>query len=256
LLSVTFTFTVQEPLAGIDPPVRVIFELPVTAVTDPPHVVLALPETNRPVGNVSTKGAVSLATVLLGFFKVMVSADTPPSAMVDGLKDLLSVGVEGTDVTAKVAEAGAVLLPLLVFSAPAGMVFTLPLQMQTFSATLTVTVQEPLIGIEPPVNVTDEPPMVADTVPPQVVVGVPAAIIMPPGSVSVRGAVSLAAVLLGLFNVMVSFETDPDAMVDGLKDFARVGDTMAAALTVKLALAGNVLLPLLVCKAPAAIELR
>jgi hypothetical protein len=68
--------------------------------------------------------------------------------------------------------------------------------------------------------------------------------------------VSLAAVLLGLFNVMVSFETDPDAMVDGLKDFARVGDTMAAALTVKLALAGNVLLPLLVCKAPAAIELR
>jgi hypothetical protein len=243
LFSVTFTFTVQELLAGIEPPANATFELPATAVSVPPQVVLAPPETNKPAGKVSTNGAESVAALLLGFFKVMVRADTPPSATIDGLKDLLSVGVEATAVTVKVAEAGAVLLPLLVFSAPAGMVLTLPWQMQTFSATLTVTVQEPWTGIEPPVNVIVEPPVAAETVPPQVEVGVPAATIIPPGSESVSGPLSFATVPFGLFKVMVRAETAPDWMVDGLKDFASVGGTVRMAVTVKVATAGAVLLP-------------
>jgi hypothetical protein len=50
IAAVTRTVTVQEPRAGIDPPVNVTVELPVTA---PPHVLAAPPAT--------TKGAVDLA---------------------------------------------------------------------------------------------------------------------------------------------------------------------------------------------------
>ena len=118
---VTFTVTVQEPLAGIEPPVKVTVELPATAVTVPPtHVVPAPPEITMPAGNVSTSGAVRVATVLLGLLKVMVRSEIPPVMMVAGLKDLLSVGgTIAAGVTIKVAAAGTVLLPLLVCNAPA-----------------------------------------------------------------------------------------------------------------------------------------
>jgi len=48
---VTTTLTVQEPLAGIEPPVKVIFDEPLTAVTTPPQVLLALPLTIMSRGN-------------------------------------------------------------------------------------------------------------------------------------------------------------------------------------------------------------
>jgi|GEM_PF-4613301 len=61
------------------------------AVIVPPHVVLAFPETIMPLGKLSVSGAVKLATVLLGLFKVMVSVEDPPGLMVAGLKALPSV---------------------------------------------------------------------------------------------------------------------------------------------------------------------
>ena len=94
--AVTFTVTVQEPLAGIEPPVRVTVELPALAASVPPHVVLAvLPNTTTPLGNVSVSGALRLAAVLLVLLKVRVRVETPPALTVAGPKALLIVGRMG-----------------------------------------------------------------------------------------------------------------------------------------------------------------
>jgi hypothetical protein len=85
---------VQDPLAGIEPPVNVTDE--VLVVTVPPHVLLAAPEMVTPLGSVSTKGAVKLATAASALLKVIVSVDVPPALIVAGLKALPSVGAVGT----------------------------------------------------------------------------------------------------------------------------------------------------------------
>lgn len=113
---VTFTVTVQEPAAGMEPPVKVTLEAPTVAVA--PQVLLALPDASMPLGNVSVSGALSAAAVLLVLLKVMVRVETPPEIMVAGLKALPTVTGEGTE-TFKVAMAGIALLPLLVSKAPA-----------------------------------------------------------------------------------------------------------------------------------------
>ena len=119
----TFTLTVQEPSPGIDPPVKVTLELPAVAVSTPPHVVIALPETCMPLGNESVKGAIRVAATASGLVKVMVSVEVWFDVMVVGLNALPSVGATtGRALTVRVARAGAVLLPLLVCSAPAGKV--------------------------------------------------------------------------------------------------------------------------------------
>jgi hypothetical protein len=48
----------------------------------PPQVLLALPETTMPLGNVSVSGAVSRAGVAPALLKVMVRTETPPALMV------------------------------------------------------------------------------------------------------------------------------------------------------------------------------
>ena len=98
--AVTFTVTVQEPVAGIDPPVKVTVEP--TAVTVPPQVVLALPATITPIGKVSVTDA-ELAAVASGLLKVIVSSDVAPAPMVAGLNALASegaIGVTGVTVQA------------------------------------------------------------------------------------------------------------------------------------------------------------
>src|SRR5581483_7945898 len=102
----------------------------------------------------------------------------------------VGVGLGAGVLTVRVATAGAVLLPLSVFRSPAPMEL---MKLPGFAAvTCTLTVQEPLAGIAPPVSVTDEPPASAVTVPPQVVLafGV-GATSTPVGSVSTRGAFKL-----------------------------------------------------------------
>jgi hypothetical protein len=106
---------VQEPFTGIVPPVRVTAEALEEGV--PPQVVLAAPETTKPLGNVSVSGAVIVAAVP-ALLNVIVKVEVPPAVIVDGLKALPSVTPEG-DETDKVAMAGPALLPLLVCKAPA-----------------------------------------------------------------------------------------------------------------------------------------
>ncbi len=88
----TSTVSVQDPLAAMDPPVNVVDPLPATAVTVPPQVSLALPDTTTPVGNESVRGPVSVAAELFGLLRVMVRVDTPPAAIVAGLNDFTTVG--------------------------------------------------------------------------------------------------------------------------------------------------------------------
>lgn len=119
----------------------------------------------------------------------------------------------------------------------------------------TVIVQIPLFGgIEPPVKVTVESPMAALIVPPHVLLALPETSI-PVGSVSVSGAIRSAALLSGLLRVMVRVDIPPALTVAGLKALPRVGLMTTGALTVKVAMAGLALLPLLVCKIPVANEL-
>jgi hypothetical protein len=83
----------------------------------PAQVVLALPETTTPLGNVSVSGAFRVAAVVPPLLKVIVRVEVPPAAMVAGLKALPRVTEEGAE-TVKVATAGAALVPLLVTKAP------------------------------------------------------------------------------------------------------------------------------------------
>jgi hypothetical protein len=83
----------------------------------PTQVVLALPETTTPLGNVSVSGPVRVAAVVFALFKVIVRVEVPPAAMVAGLKALPRVTEEGAG-TVKVATAGAEFVPLLVTKAP------------------------------------------------------------------------------------------------------------------------------------------
>ena len=109
----------QDPLAGIAPPVRVTCELPATAVSVPPHVVLAPPATTMPLGKLSVNGAVSVATVLLGLLRVMVRFEVPPELMVTGLKALTTLGgVPAELLTVKVETVPAELDPVVVCNVP------------------------------------------------------------------------------------------------------------------------------------------
>lgn len=158
--------------------------------------------------------------------------------------------------TIKVARAAAALLPLLVCKALAGSVLRkIPVP---GAVTFTLIVQVPAVmpvpaGIAPPVKVTVVPPGVAVTTPPQVetALGV-AAITTPGGKVSVSGAVKVATRVFGLDKVIVSVEIPPAVIEAGLKALLTVGGMGGGGgTTVKVALAAPLLLPLLVCKAPA-----
>src|ERR1700761_6188991 len=104
----------------------------------------------------------------------MLKTEVPFGLIAVGTKVLNTLGVvaPGGLTMVKVAEVGAALCPLSVTSAPAGMVFTCG-PSQSVVVTPTVTVQEPLAGIEPPVKVTFELPLTAVRVPPQVLVPPP-----------------------------------------------------------------------------------
>ena len=72
----------QDPLAGIAPPLKVTVALPAAADKVPPQVVLPEPETTTPDGKLSVSGAVRRAGVTPALLKVMVRTETPPALMV------------------------------------------------------------------------------------------------------------------------------------------------------------------------------
>ena len=113
----------QEPLAGMLPPVKVMCELPAGAVIVPPQLVLAPPETTMPLGKTSVNGAVNIAAVLLGFVRVIVRFEVPPELMVTGLKALTTLGGRPAELlTVKVETVPTALVPVVVCSVPAPIV--------------------------------------------------------------------------------------------------------------------------------------
>ena len=113
---VTVAVTVQEPPAGIEPPVKVNVNSSF-AIAPPQPLLLALPTNVTPLGNVSANDVVKLAAVLLGLLKVMVRVDVSGSVggtlMMTGLKALMSVGG-----TAATEHAEAVMLLASIDTAP------------------------------------------------------------------------------------------------------------------------------------------
>lgn len=122
---VTFTETVQLPLAGILFPAPSTTVLPpAAAVTVPPQVVAAagVAAFVTPAGYVSVNpGLFKAAATLFGFVRTMTNCETPPTAILAGLKDLATV--TGLLLfTFKMLVAAAVFVPPLVVKAPAGIV--------------------------------------------------------------------------------------------------------------------------------------
>src|SRR6476469_4167959 len=153
----------------------------------------------------------------------MLSTDVPPGLMAVGpnLLNTLGVTVPGGLTRVSVAVAGAALWPLLVCNAPAGMVCTCG-PSQSVVVTGTVTVQDPLAGIEPPVNVIFVAPFTAVTTPPHVLVAVPFTT-MSSGNWSTSGLVILSIVLTELCSVSVRLDVAPILIVAGVNALVSVG---------------------------------
>ena len=83
----------QEPLAGIEPEFKVTVDVPPNgggAIGNQSAFGAAAIVT--PLGNVSMRGAVRVATAGSGLLKVMVSVDVPSAGMLAGLKSFASAG--------------------------------------------------------------------------------------------------------------------------------------------------------------------
>jgi hypothetical protein len=94
-IPVTFTEKVQEPLAAIVPPLRLITFVPAVAVIVPaPHVPVRPfgVEITRPAGSVSLKATPVSATVVLGLVMVKLSEVDPFSGMLAAPKAFVMVG--------------------------------------------------------------------------------------------------------------------------------------------------------------------
>jgi hypothetical protein len=95
--AVTFTVSVQKPGVATLPPGtvpvgKVTAEPPGIAVGTPPQLVatFGVPAITKPAGKSSVNGAVRVTAVELVLVRVIVRVETPPAAMVDGLKTLKS----------------------------------------------------------------------------------------------------------------------------------------------------------------------
>lgn len=245
--AVTLTESVHVAPAAIEPPVRVT-ELVVWLATPVPQLVWrAVPATVvRPAGKVSVNLPMILTAALLGLVSVMLSVAVPPALIVDigvksGFKKALpTVGTTGGAdgpapgrVTLRVAEAPPLALPTLVNKfAPASSFAKVP---EAAANTVTVILQEPPAGMDPPVKVTEKPSV--DALPPgQLVIALDAT--SPDGKKSISGKSMFASTVLGLLKVMVSCDVDPGATVTGLKDFPKNGGT-SVEITFKVAHAAS-----------------
>ena len=118
------TLTVQEPLAGIVPPVgepnvRVVAPAPGAQVGVPPQVVVAegVEATCRPVGSESINVA-PVSAIEFEFARVKVSVEVPLIAMGLGKKALVIVGGVGVAQPVKVTLSKLISFPLEVAFAP------------------------------------------------------------------------------------------------------------------------------------------
>jgi hypothetical protein len=225
---VTLTLKVQEPLAGIVPPLRIKLPLPATAVNVPAPQLPVRPfgvEITTPAGNVSLKPTPVNAVEAFGLVMVKLSVLVPPTAMLVGAKDLVIVGA-AMPATVRVAVAVKPVPPSVELTVPVVLTFV----PAVVPVTLTLKVQEPLAAIVPPLRLTLPEPATAVIVPaPQLPVrpfGVETT--TPAGSVSVT-ATPVKALAFGLVMVKLSVLVPPTTMLVGAKDLVIVGGAMPAA---------------------------
>jgi hypothetical protein len=150
-----------QPPTGIGDPLALVTPVDVTVTLA--HVPVLLPDSMvTPTGIVSTNGAVRFCIAPVAFDRKMLSDDAPPRSTTWGAKDLDEVG---SGATVNVPEIGVALLPpLVVTSAPAGIVFVnAP---AVVPVTVTVTAHDPLAGIDPPERLNVLPFAAATTAPP------------------------------------------------------------------------------------------
>ena len=215
--------------AGMVPP-RSVTDVPLAALVpahDPPAE-----DATKPAGRLSSRLTL-VAVVALGFSKVIVKADVPPSTMVLALNTLLTLGCP----TDKVSSAFTSLLPPLAeVTPPTGMV--LVYAPAEAARAFTVIWQLPDAGITPPTRRTLPLPPAAVNVPPQLFVAPGnGPMTNPDGKVSVK-LTPVMAVGTALLSVMVRTESTLRPTGLGANDFCT-----SRALTFNVAVAAVVLLP-------------
>src|SRR6185312_7885450 len=182
VMPVTLTENVQEALAAIVPPLRLITFVPAVAVIVPAPQVPVRPlgvEITRPAGSVSLKATPVRATVVLGLLMVKLSEVEPFSGMLAAPKAFTMVGGATTVIEALEVLPGPPSVDVtctLLFFKPA-----------VVPCTFRETVQLALAARVPAESVTELEPAVAAAVPPQVLLrfGV-AATTSPAGRLSVN----------------------------------------------------------------------
>jgi len=201
-MPVTLTENVQEALAAIVPPLRLMTFVPAVAVIVPaPHVPVRPfgVETTRPAGSVSLKPTPVSATVVLLFWIVKVKLVEPFSGIEAAPKALIMTGGATT-----VMEALEVLpVPPLVELACTLLFFTPAVV--PWTSTDTVQLGGGGGASVAPVKLTDEDPATAVAVPPQVLLrlGVEATT-NPVGRLSVKATPFSVRFWLVLLSVNVS----------------------------------------------------
>jgi len=228
-IPVTFTENVQELLAAIVPPLRLITFVPAVAVIVPaPHVPVRPfgVETTRPVGSVSLKATPLSAVVVLLFWMVKLRLVEPFSGMLAAPNALIMTGGPVT-----VIEAFDVLpVPPSVEVTVTELFFT----PAVVPCTLTETVQLALAARVPAERLMLPEPAVAVAVPPQVLfraLGV--ATTRPAGRLSVKAIPVRARLVFGFWMVNVSEVVPFNGMLAAPKALAMDGGEA----TVKLAVA-------------------
>ena len=226
-MPVTFTENVQEPLAAIVPPLRLITFVPAVAVIVPaPHVPVRPfgVEITKPAGRVSLKATPVSPTVVFGLVIVKLKLVEPFRGMLAAPKALAMVGGATT-----VMEALEVLpVPPLVEVTWTLLFFTPAVVPVTFTETVH---EAPGVSVAP-LKLTDEDPPTAVAVPPHVLVrfGVEATT-SPAGRLSVKATPFRVRFWLVLLTVNVRLVVPFSGMVAAPNALAMVGGLM----TVKLA---------------------
>jgi hypothetical protein len=219
---VTLTENVQEALAAIVPPLRLMTFVPATAVIVPaPHVPIRPfgVETTRPAGSVSLKPTPVSATVVLLFWIVKVKLVEPFSGMLAAPNALMMTGGATTVIEA-----------LEVFPVPAFVEVTWTLLFFTPAVvpwTLTETVQLVPGASVAPLKDIDEVPPTAVAVPPHVLLRLGGeATPSPDGRLSVKATPFSVRFWLVLLTVKVRLVVPFSGIVAAPKALAIVGGLM------------------------------
>jgi len=216
----TSTFTVQVPLAAIEPPLKVSVVSPAAGVKVPVQVLLAfgVAATSSPAGKLSVNATPVRAVVVFGLVMVNVSVAVPPSGIVAALKDLL---ICTGPITVNVAVFEVAPAPLS-FELIAPLVFIHTPVVEPVTVTLKLQLLLPPVPSVPPVNEI-VPGAVVETVPPHAAVGPEVATVSPAGSVSVKLIPVRLIDEFGLVIVKVRLVVAPSSTLEAPNDLVSVG---------------------------------